>query len=219
MTLSDVEFDRLLNRAAELRGHLCIGLPLGLKMASLGLRLLGVKGEKDYDNLIVFVESDRCTVDAIQVMAKCSAGSRRLKVLEYGKSAASFIDRRTGTGFRIVTKNDFMKDATELAIKDGIMEEGQSVGEGSQLERRVMMNAFMKMTPEELFDAQEVILERSYVNEHKRTHEKVLCSNCGETVMDGKGTTLGDRVLCRACSGGAYYRVVKSRVLLGDDRD
>jgi formylmethanofuran dehydrogenase subunit E len=36
------EFERLLQKAAELRGHLCVGLPLGLKMAQMGLKLLNM---------------------------------------------------------------------------------------------------------------------------------------------------------------------------------
>ena len=203
---SGAEFDRLLRKAAELRGHLCIGLPLGLKMASLGLRLLNMEDEKKRDYLVVFVENDRCAVDAIQVATGCSAGSRRLKVFEYGKSAASFVDGASRKGFRIVTKKDFMARAVELAVEDGIIAEDESVDEGSSLGRQVMMNAFLKMAPEQLFDVQEVTVESASTYLPGGGSVRGRCWSCGEEVMDGRGVVQQGKMMCRACAFGAYYR-------------
>ncbi len=111
------EFDMLLQRAAELRGHLCIGLPLGLKMAQMGLKLLDMTEDEKSEYLVVFVENDKCPADAIQIATGCSAGSRKLRMLLYGKSAATFVDGTTGKGYRVVSKKDLMARALELELK------------------------------------------------------------------------------------------------------
>ena len=72
-----------------------LGLPLGIKMAQMGLKLLNLTEEEKREYLVVFVENDKCPADAIQIATGCSAGSRKLKMLYYGKSAATFVDGRT----------------------------------------------------------------------------------------------------------------------------
>ena len=98
------DFEGLLQKATDLRGHRCLGLPLGIKMAQMGLKLLNMTEEEKREYLVVFVENDKCPADGIQVATGCSAGSRKLKMLYYGKSAASFVDARTGKGYRVVYK-------------------------------------------------------------------------------------------------------------------
>ncbi|MCK4799007.1 MAG: TraR/DksA C4-type zinc finger protein [Spirochaetes bacterium] len=36
----------------------------------------------------------------------------------------------------------------------------------------------------------------------------VKCSKCGELIPQGLAVVRGDGVLCKACDGGLYYRVV-----------
>ena len=60
-----------------------------------------------------------------------TAGSRRLKVFDYGKSAVVFYDGTTGIGYRVTTKPDFMTQAIKLAVKDGLVKEGQQVEDSS----------------------------------------------------------------------------------------
>jgi formylmethanofuran dehydrogenase subunit E len=208
MTENKEEFDRLLQRAAELRGHLCLGLPLGLKMAQMGLQLLNLTEAEKKENLVVFVENDKCPADAIQIATGCSAGSRKLKMMYYGKSAATFVDATTGKGYRVVAKKGLMAPALELAVKDGIIKAGEKVEELSKLERKVMMNAFMKMTPEELFDFQAVRITWDSPLLSSRMEPRRFCSKCGEEIMSGMGVVQGDKTLCRACLRGPYYQII-----------
>ena len=119
------EMDRLVSEAAKLRGHLCLGLPLGVKMGMQGLRLLHMEDKQRRDDLMVIVENNKCPVDGIQVVTGCTAGSRRLKVYDYGKSAAVFYDGKSGIGYRVTTKPDFLARAIKLAVSDGLIKEGQ----------------------------------------------------------------------------------------------
>jgi Formylmethanofuran dehydrogenase subunit E len=201
------DFEGLVKSAAELRGHFCLGLPLGIKMAQMGLKLLCLSEEEKQEYLVVFVENDKCPADAIQVATGCTAGSRKLKMLPYGKSATAFIDGRTGRGYRVASKKDLMSRAVELAVKDGIVKAGEKVEANSKLERTILMNAFMKLPPEELFDVQtvEVAWDSPLLSSRHEPH--YYCAECGEEIMSGMGIKQNGKILCRACLNGAYYHV------------
>jgi formylmethanofuran dehydrogenase subunit E len=208
MEESKDEFERLLQKAAELRGHLCLGLPLGLKMAQVGLKLLSMTEAEKKEHLVVFVENDKCPADAIQIATGCSAGSRKLKMMYYGKSAATFVDGRTGKGYRVIEKKDLMTRALDLAVKDGIIQVGEKVEEFSKLDRKIMMNAFMKLTPEEMFDFQAVKVTWDTPLLSSKMEPRSHCSKCGEEIMGGMGVVQGDQTVCRACLKGPYYHSI-----------
>lgn len=208
MTENKTEFDKLLQRAAELRGHLCLGLPLGIKMAQMGLKLLNLTEEEKHENLVVFVENDKCPADAIQIATGCTAGSRKLKMMNYGKSAATFINGKNGRGYRVFSKKDYMNSVYELGVQDNLIKAGQKLEENSKLERQVLMYAFMKLPAETLLDFQEVKLILQEPLLPSRTELKKVCAECGEEVMGGKGIASGDKILCKACLNGSYYEPV-----------
>ncbi len=205
-TININDFEGLLQKASELRGHRCLGLPLGIKMAQMGLKLLNLSEDEKREYLVVFVENDKCPADAIQIATGCSAGSRKLKMLYYGKSAATFVDGRTGKGYRVVSKKDLMPRALELAVKDNIIQAGENIDAMSKLERQVLMNAFMKMTPEELLDSQAVQVTWDSPLVSSRMEPAAYCSKCGEEIMSGMGIKQGNNVFCRSCLKGPYYR-------------
>jgi formylmethanofuran dehydrogenase subunit E len=77
--------DGLLREAEAAHGHQCAGQVLGVRMAMLGCRLLGIKDPRglvhrgDRKRLVTFVEIDRCATDAIAVVTGCRLGKRALK--------------------------------------------------------------------------------------------------------------------------------------------
>ncbi|MDR0460326.1 MAG: FmdE family protein [Nitrososphaerota archaeon] len=205
-TINLDDFEELLQKASDLRGHRCLGLPLGIKMAQLGIKLLNLSDNDRQEYLMVFVENDKCPADGIQIATGCSAGSRKFKMLYYGKSAATFVDSRTGRGYRVVSKKDLATRALELAIKDNIIKVGEKVEVMSKLERQVLMNAFMKLKPEELLDAYTVEVAWDSPLVSSRMEPFVYCSKCGEEIMSGMGVKQDNEVLCRSCLKGPYYR-------------
>jgi formylmethanofuran dehydrogenase subunit E len=203
--LEDKEFDDLLKESAKLRGHMCLGLPLGVKMGRLGLKLVGMEDPAKRGSLVVFVENDKCPVDGIQVTTGCSAGSGRLKMLDYGKSAATFVDGRTGRGFRVSTKQDFQRQAFRLGVRDGIVKPDEKVVPFSKLDREIVMNAFMKLSMDELLEYRAVKVKWNKPLMPNRTAPTAFCDECGDEIMDGKGIPRGAKILCGSCAEGAYY--------------
>ena len=63
-------FDEYLDDAAAAHGHLCAGQVLGVRMAMLGLKKLGLEDPqgKDRKRIVTFVEIDRCATDAVMVV-------------------------------------------------------------------------------------------------------------------------------------------------------
>src|SRR5882724_6230687 len=86
--------DQYLADAEQAHGHLCAGQVLGVRLAMLGLEKLGIEDPrgKDRKRLVTFVEIDRCATDAIAVVTGCRVGKRALKLRDWGKMAATFVD-------------------------------------------------------------------------------------------------------------------------------
>src|SRR5690348_8040748 len=98
--------DDYLREAEVAHGHLCAGQVLGVRMAMLGLKRLGIEDPQGADRkrLVTFVEIDRCATDAIGVVTGCRLGKRALKFRDWGKMAATFIDVANGKAVRIAAK-------------------------------------------------------------------------------------------------------------------
>ena len=86
--------EELLPKAEAAHGHMCPGQILGVRMALLGLRSLGIGDPlgADRKRLVTFVEIDRCATDAIGLVTGCRLGKRTLKFRDWGKMAATFVD-------------------------------------------------------------------------------------------------------------------------------
>src|SRR4030095_11631883 len=82
--------DELLEECGRLHGHLCAGQLLGVRMALLGCRLVGLADPRGADRkkLIVWVEIDRCMADAVGAVTGVRLGKRKPKYLGFGHVAA-----------------------------------------------------------------------------------------------------------------------------------
>src|SRR5258708_7020651 len=96
--------DMLLQDHERIQGNLCPGVLLGLRMAVLGCALVGIEDPRGADRkkLIVWIEIDRWLADAVETATGARLGKRTLKVLDYGKLAATFLNIETGKAVRIV---------------------------------------------------------------------------------------------------------------------
>src|SRR5208337_4291125 len=169
MSGSATKFERLLAEAATFHGHLCAGQVLGVRMALLGLKELGIRDPRGEDRkrLIVFVEIDRCATDAIMTVTGCTPGKRSMKILPYGKMAATFVKAGTGKGVRIVSREDSRKKAMRYAP-------------GPEDLSKVQTEAYKIMPDGELFDMQEVWVQIQPEDLPGKPLRRVACSYCGE---------------------------------------
>ena len=205
------DLDELLRDAEVAHGHLCAGQVLGVRMAMLALRRLGIDDPRkrrladgslnpDRKRLVTFVEIDRCATDAIGVVTGCRVGKRALKLRDWGKMAATFVDLAAKIegeeykALRVVARESSKARAKELY---------------PELEKNAQqMKAYREMPDEELFAEQwvRVALPASEFPGYKG--ERVACARCGEGVNFDRFVERGGERLCLACAEGAavYYK-------------
>ncbi len=192
------DFETLLARSVEHHGHLCPGQIIGVRMAMLGCRLIGIEDPiKEIKNLIVFVEIDRCATDAIAVVTGCKLGRRSLKFVDNGIMAASFLNLETCRAYRISATEHSRELAKKYAPQMNTIRENQ-------------LHAYRIMPTSELFKVEEVKIDLQRLDFPGPTQRKVVCQKCGETVRDGKEVLKGGRFFCRPCVGDTYFLPIKT---------
>ena len=188
-------FETLLESSAAAHGHLCPGQVVGVRMAMLGCRLIGLNEPTRHDQikkLIVYVEMDRCTGDAVAHVTGVKLGRRSLKFMDYGIMAATFLNLETGRAFRVLST----EEARDLAAVYAPEIEGKSA---QQLE------AYRRMPDSVLFRVQQVKVALNEFDLPGPTRRKVPCVRCGQMVRDGREVVSGDLILCQPCAKGAYF--------------
>lgn len=197
-------FAKLLEISATIHGHLCAGQVIGVRMALLGLRHIGIDDPKGADRkkLYVLVEIDRCATDAIQSVTGCSLGKRSLRWLDFGIMAATFVNLKTGKAVRVTAR----EEARELAAT-------YCPELADKYQRQ--LEAYRVMPEEELFTVQEVTVRIPDCDLPGRPIRRVQCKQCGDYVQDCREVEQGSEILCRACAGQRYYQAVSSTAVSG----
>lgn len=188
--------DELLEECGRLHGHLCAGQLLGVRMALLGCRSIGIHDPRGIDrkNLIVWVEIDRCMTDAVSAVTGVRLGRRSLKFFDYGKVAATFLNTMTG-------------DATRIVALDGSRELADARYPEIASKKERQFRTYREATEEELFKVERVAVQYGDLDAPGGVRARISCSKCGEGINDGREQYGPDGdPLCRPCSGDGYYR-------------
>ncbi len=189
------DFDTLLKNSAAAHGHMCPGQVAGVRMAMLGCRLIGLTEPTRIDQikkLIVFVEMDRCTGDAVAYVTGVKLGRRSLKFMDYGIMAATFVNLGTNAAFRVISTEEARDLATVYAPE--IPEKYPQ-----QLE------AYKRMPDSVLFRVQKVRVDMSEYDLPGPTRKKVFCNRCGQSIRDSREVIQSNHILCKPCAHGAYF--------------
>jgi len=182
-----------LDLAAQAHGHLCAGQVLGVRLAMLGLRELGIDDPAaERKRLVTYVEIDRCVTDAVALVAHCRLGKRALKFRDWGKVAATFVDLKTGRAVRIAARESSKQTAREMF--PGLDKEA-----GQQ-------KAYAALSDDVLFDKQWVKVEVPREDLPGYKSPRVVCDRCGEGINFKREVLVHGRILCRSCAGETYYQ-------------
>lgn len=188
--------DEYLELAAKAHGHTCAGQVLGVRLAMMGLREIGIEDPiKERKRLITFVEIDRCATDAVSLVTGCRLGKRALKYVDYGKVAATFVDLQTGRAIRIVAKEGSKQRAREMFP--------------SLDKERGQRQAYGVIPEEELFEKQWVQVKLDEKDLPGYRGPRVACSKCGEGINFGRQRVVDGKALCRPCAGESYYELLR----------
>ncbi|MFZ0467013.1 MAG: FmdE family protein [Candidatus Acidiferrales bacterium] len=184
--------DEYLELAGQAHGHICAGQVLGVRLAMLGLREIGIEDpERERKRFVTYVEIDRCATDAVALVTGCRLGKRSLKFLDWGKMAATFVDLQTGRGMRIAAREDSKARAQQMF---------------PELDKEhAQQKAYRTLSDEELFEKGPVRVEVRAEDLPGYKAPRVVCEKCGEGINFKREVVVDGRTLCRGCAGARYY--------------
>jgi formylmethanofuran dehydrogenase subunit E len=172
LEINDLE----LKEAVDFHGHLCPGLIIGFKAGQAALDNLGVSRSED-EELVAIVETDACSIDAIQVLTGCTAGKGNFIVKNYGKQVFTIGNRKTGQAIRV-------------ALKFGALDFGEEIDREERIER------LWDKPIEEIFEVQKIDLKLPPTAEIR---DSIECEVCSEPVMETKARLKEGKVVCIPC--------------------
>ncbi len=191
--------EHLLRESAARHTHLCPRQVLGVRLGLCGLRALALVGP-GYDSrfynavkrLLTIVETDGCGADGIAVATDCAIGRRTLRVMDFGKVAATLVDTHTGLAVRVAPR--------PLA-----RERAGGYAPTAPSRWHAYLQAYQLMPDEELVQVQEVRLIPSMAEIISHPARRAICDCCGEEIMNDRQVAVAGQTLCRPCAGSRYY--------------
>lgn len=187
--------DELLAESAALHKHLCPRQVLGARMGIWAGELLELPVPQRNKRLLTIVETDGCFADGVAVATNCWVGRRTLRVEDYGKVAATFIDTRNASSVRLFPHPGARQAAGDYAPE-------------AKNRWEAMLLGYQRMPVGELLCAQWVQLTVSASELISKAGRRVTCAVCGEEIVNEREMAVAGRVLCRACAGYGYYRII-----------
>ena len=191
-------FESLLKESVSKHGHLCAGQVIGVRMAMLGCRLIGIEDPKDQQfrkKIVVYVEIDRCATDAIASVTGCQLGKRTLKFKDFGINAATFVNLTSHIAYRVVSTESSRNHAHKYAQEETSLQQQQLIG-------------YQNMPDNLLFDVHQVEVSIAEGDMPGPPRHHATCDRCGQMVRDGKEQKVGQEVVCRPCSDKSYFKVI-----------
>jgi formylmethanofuran dehydrogenase subunit E len=186
------EMQELLDKTADLHHHLCPRQVLGVRMGMVAGELLGLELPQPRKQLLTIMETDGCGADGVSVATNCWVGRRTMRIVDYGKMAATFINTKTETAVRIAPHPLCRGRARALVPDAPNRWQGYLLG-------------YQRLEAHELFVFQWVTLKDDLRRLISRAGWRANCAICGEEIFNERDVCENGRVLCRACAWGAYY--------------
>lgn len=177
--------------SAAQHSHLCPRQVLGVRIALAGLAWFGWDAPPG-KHLLVILETDGCFADGVQAVTKSSIGKRTLRVEDYGKVAATFVDPASEQAIRIAPRAGIRELAFDYAPQGARRYQAQ-------------LHGYQVMPDAELLTLQPVRLRQSCAQIISRPGLRALCAACGEEIINEREVVLNGVILCRACAGFTYY--------------
>jgi formylmethanofuran dehydrogenase subunit E len=209
-TADPLDFDTLLHEAKVAHGHLCAGQILGVRMALLGLQRLGITEPKTRDRkrLVTVVEIDRCATDAIAVVTGCRLGKRALKLRDWGKMAATFVDLAAPVA---VASDIPTYKAIRIAALESSKARARELFPHIPDKNQQQMLAYRELPDADLFSEEWVAVPLHPREMPGYKSPRITCAQCGEGInYDREAVSLSDptKILCQGCADPAtrYYQ-------------
>ncbi len=189
-----VSLPELLERSAARHSHLCPRQVLGVRMGMLAGIVLNLDLPQEEKRLFAFVECDGCGMGGIAAATGCWVERRTMRILDYGKLAATFVDTQTGQSIRI-KPNPSCRETAEKYLPE------------SPSRWDSQLQAYQVLPAVALFVVQSVALTVSLEKIISQPGLRVICDLCGEEISNQREILQDGQILCRSCAGDKYYNI------------
>jgi formylmethanofuran dehydrogenase subunit E len=187
------DLSALLKKSSQHHNHLCPRQILGVRIGLAGIKALGLEANDGTKRLLVILETDGCFADGIIAATNCTVGHRTLRVEDYGKVAATFVDTQTGRAARVAPTLDILEQACVCCPEEPRHYFAQ-------------MQAYQIMPDEQMVTITEVQLMTPVDQIVSRHGIRVDCASCGKEIMNEREVKVNGQLLCRACAGASCYQ-------------
>lgn len=212
--LAKGDLEGLLGKAGEIHGHYCSYVALGVMAVYTAFKKLGILDSTGMEEILAIVECNNCFVDGIQAISGCTLGNNALIYKDLGKTAATFINRKTNKAVRL-----FVKYSAENTNSDPEAEEAgvlfdRAIKKREKLssdEMRRMKELWTKMSFAVLSKPEDEIFDIEFVEpeaiSYAPIYDSIQCSVCLEKAMATRIAFKDTKPVCIGCSGGEYWMV------------
>ena len=188
-------FEEFVDRVRSFHGFEAIGVIVGGFMVDLAYGCLPEKGLFD-----AVCETSKCLPDAVQLLTPCTLGNGWVKVIDVGRFALTFYDKKTGEGIRVfvdplkigawpeIDAWFFKRKAKKEQSIDRLLDEARRAGSG-----------ICSIQPVKVAD---------WVRLERHRGQFAICPVCKEAYPLADGTT------CLACKGKGSVRCVRQAFIL-----
>lgn len=191
------DLKQLLDQSAARHRHLCPRQVLGVRAGLAGAGFLNAPVPQNDKRLLVFVETDGCFADGVEVATGATMGHRTLRLEDLGKIAVTMVDTANGKAVRIAPRLDIRQRAWDYASEEN-------------RHYYAMLEAYQRMPVEEMFVFQEISLKEPLVHILSRPGYRVDCDQCGEEIINEREIHRQEMILCKTCAGDGYYDLIET---------
>jgi len=186
------DLQSLLDLCAQRHSHLCPRQVLGVRVGVAGWQALDLEPPIKGKRLLVILETDGCFADGVEVATGCSVGHRTLRVEDYGKIAATFVDAKTEQAVRVMPHL-------------GVRQRAYAYASDESHHYFAQLRAYQIMPDDELLMIQAVRLTTPVCKIVSRAGVRVNCASCGEEIINEREQNIDGRPYCLHCAQGGYY--------------
>ncbi len=161
-------------------------------MGLLAARVLDLDLPQADKRLLTIAETDGCFTTGIAVATNCWVNHRTLRIEDYGKVAATFVDTLSGRSIRISPHPGARSRAIALTPQ-------------ARNHWEAMLLGYQELADDELLTVRPVVLTTPPDKLLSHAGRRVTCEICGEETMNEREVATGGKILCRACAGEACY--------------
>jgi len=169
-----VEIKELMKKATMFHGHICPGIAIGVLVAKYALEN-GFEHSPD-EELVAVVETDNCSVDALQTILGTTYGKGNLIHKDYGKSNYNIYSRKNQKGVRLSLK--------------------KTIFDNKKLSRDEKIQNLLSLEPENVFEIRNIEYDPPGM---AQIEESLPCSLCGELTMESRMMNYQGKIMCIPC--------------------